>query len=94
MANIDVSELPEANWPLVAALGIVAAVVIYVVYQVLQGSGATQVTKSASNAASAVIDASTGVIDQLTGQVPDSQQGTSFWTGLNNLFSTGSIYGN
>jgi hypothetical protein len=101
---IDISEFPEFNWPLVAALGVVAALVVYVIYQAINNTGAGTATKAAGDlaataggAAEDVLKAGEGVIDTLTGggdSTPgNASNGTLFYQGIQNFFSTGSIYG-
>jgi hypothetical protein len=101
-------KLGEFNWPLVAGLGIVAVIVLYILFKaggILSGAGQLgssigSVGQGVGNLVNTVTGAATGAVTTAesyvaptvpaAGQPPSS--GSLFWSGLDNFFSTGSIY--
>jgi len=107
MATLS-TEIPEVNYPLVAGLGIVAVVVLYILYKIFAvvtpaansinsvGAGAAGLLNAVTGAGAGIVS---GVSDYVNppqvapGSAPPSS-GSLFWSGVDNFFSGGSIFGN
>jgi uncharacterized protein (UPF0333 family) len=87
-----------------AGLLVVVAIIGFIFYELFTNgfaqaeSGLGGTVNAAANAATSVLGAANNIIQpvstavgELTGQ---DNSGTSLWTGINNFFTTGSIYGN
>lgn len=94
----------DVSWPLVAGIGVIAALVIWVVYEVVIKSGVqgtaktiTGLADSVANGAKDVTDGvGTGISTLLGTDKPPAGGGPSnselFYSGISNFFKTGSIY--
>ena len=71
--SVNVSELPEANWPLVVGVGILAAVVFYALYIINQAASGPE---TAINGVSGLVGSITGffsnIFSGLTGWFNDN----------------------
>ena len=82
---------------IIAAVLIAVAVILYEVFGFFKDSGATSALSSAGNGAASVLNAGASAIDTLTGGGSTSVPGSNsnlFYSGVENFFSTGSVYGN
>lgn len=106
MAGIKTPGLDvDVSWPLVAGIGVIALLVIWVVYEVLIKSGiqstaksVTAVADSVANTVKTTTDAVGGAVSTILGtDKPPAGGGPSnsdlFYSGISNFLKTGSIYG-
>lgn len=76
--SVNVSELPEANWPLVVGVGVLAAVAFYILYIVNQQLTPVSTTTGAlAGAVSSVLSPITNAFNALGNWISGNSSGST-----------------